>query len=347
MGKKPLILIFLLILALSSAVLLKLSLSRGWLVSYLAVSKPASPEILVLEGWVSDTTVRLAAREFQDGSYSRIFTSGSPTNPNYLLAEDGYLEFTFQKKALRLQSKDTISFTLRGSPVQGTYPEFKIHINDREVSGGFAGSSWETYSYIIPSFTEAEKISISFINDSHHMGEDRNLEVKCLLVNSDIFKARSSNVQHFKLSDHQRLSPRLTFYASVAEECAHDLQKQGIPAELIDAVPSTVSIKNRTLASAIKISSHIEEQALRVSSVNIMSEGIHARRTWISYRFALRDQADDIGIISVPSARSYNPDLQEYTNREIMRELVSILYYKFIFNKKRYRKELTGPDPKV
>lgn len=88
----------------------------------------------------------------------------------------------------------------------------------------------------------------------------------------------------------------------------------------------------------------MEKQALRFSSVNIMSEGIHARRTWISYRFALRDQADEVGIISVPSARSYNPDLQEYTNMEILSELASILYYKFFFNKKRYRKELTGPN---
>lgn len=347
MGKKPLILILLLILALSSAVLLKLSFSKGWFVAYLSVNKPASPEILILEGWVSDTTVRLAAKEFHDRPYSRIFTSGSPTDPNYLLAEDGYLEFSFQEKSLMLESKDTISFTLRGSPVQGTFPEYKIFINDQEVAGGFTSLSWETYSYIIPSSTAAKKISISFVNDSHHMGEDRNLEVKCLRVNSELFMARARNVLHFKLSDPQRLSPRFTYYASVAEKCAHDLQMQDIPADLIDAVPSTVSIKNRTLASAIKISIFMEKQALQASAVNIMSEGIHARRTWISYRYALRGQADMVGIISVPSARSYNPDLQEYTNKEIIKELVSIVYYKYFFNKKRYRKELTGPNPKA
>ncbi len=340
MIKKPLILILLITLALSSAIVVKLAFSKGWFTSYLSVNKPVSPDLLILEGWVSDTTIRLAAKEFQDKAYARILTSGAPTDPNYLLPEDGYLEFNFSEQPVNLNSKDTISFTLRGTPVKGTYPEYNIFINDQLLKSGFTSVSWKRYSFILDSATSAEKISISFTNDAHYLGEDRNMEVKCLFINSTQFLARSRQVIHYKLSDSQRLYPVPTYFGSVAEKCANTLRKQGIPEQKIEAVPSPVSEQNRTLASAIVLANHLEKNKLPITTVNIMSEGIHARRTWISYRFALGHQSDAVGILCVPPARSYNPDLQSYTNKEILRELGSIVYYKFFFNKKRYRKKL-------
>ncbi|GAG97652.1 unnamed protein product, partial [marine sediment metagenome] len=80
---------------------------------------------------------------------------------------------------------------------------------------------------------------------------------------------------------------------------------------------------------------------------NIMSEGIHARRTWMSYKFALRNQADAVGIISVIPAQTYNSAIKTYSKKEIVRELSSILYYKFFFNKRRYRKKLIQQYPSV
>lgn len=340
MIKKPLLLILLITLTLTSALLVKLAFSKGWFISYLSVNKPVSPDLLILEGWVSDTTIHLAAKEFHDGNYARILTSGAPTDPNYLLPEDGYLEFSFSGQSVNLNSEDTISFTLRGTPVQGTYPEYKIFINNQLLKSGFTDALWKRYSFILDSAISVEKISVSFTNDAHYLGEDRNMEVKCLFINSVQYRARSRHVLHYKLSDSHRLNPLPTYFSSVAEKCAYELQKQGIPEHVIEAVPSPVSEQNRTLASAIVLAYHLEKKSLPLTAVNIMSEGIHARRTWISYRFALDYLSDAVGIICVPPARSYHPDLQSYTNKEILRELMSIVYYKFFFNKNRYRKEL-------
>ena len=335
------------VLILSSAIFVKLAFSKSWFISYLSLNRPVSPELLILEGWVSDTTLRLAAKEFHEKSYVHILTSGSPTDPYYLLAEDGYLEYSFVDQPLSLHKNDTISFTLKGTPVQLTYPEYTISVNDQQVSSGFTTGSWDTYSHIMDSATSAEIIRISFVNDTYLMGEDRNLQVKSMNINSTQYLARSKNVLNYKLSDHQRTHPLLTYFTSLAEECAHELQEEGIPKNLIDAVPSPVSQNNRTLASAIMLSSYFESRNLPYSQVNIISEGIHARRTWISYKFAFRKQVKEVGIICVNVDRSYNTGLPSYTHKEILRELGSIIYYKLFFNKNRYRKKLIHQYPPV
>jgi len=347
MLKKPLLLIPLIIIMLASAIFVKLAFSNGWFVNYLSVNKPVSPDLLIVEGWVSDSTTHLAAKEFQNGAYKGILTSGSPTDPNYLLSQNGFLDFSFTKQPAFLQKNDTVSFILKGSPSQGVFPEYIILINDQQVSSGFCSGIWKPCFFVMDSALKAETISIVFINDAHYMGEDRNMLVQCLNLNGVRYPARSGIVKHYNISDLQRLHPMITSFGSVAEICAHKLQKDGIPAHLIEAVPSPVSQKNRTLASAIVLSDYLQSRNQPHLSLNIMSEGIHARRTWISYKFAFKKQAIPVGIISVPSARSYSTVNNTYTNKEILRELTSIVYYRFFFNKKRYQKELIQNLPQV
>lgn len=347
MIKKTYFIILLNVFILTSAILLALAFYEDWFESYLSMNKPVSPELLVVEGWVSDSTITLAAKEFQDKKYSAILTSGSPIDSAYLLSENGFLDFNFSSQTLLLQKNDTLSFVLKGSPVLGIYPEYLVFVNDQKVAGGFTSESWTSYQHTLESNFIAERISISFINDEHFLGEDRNMEIKSLALQDSLYPARSDEVLHYRRSDYQREQPILTNFASVADICAHKLHMEGVPDQVIDEVASPVSDKNRTLASAIVISNYLEDQNLPYTSINIMSEGIHARRTWLSYKFALRNQADAVGIISVLPIRSPNPSLKPYSKKEIVRELSSILYYKFFFNKRRYRKELIQKYPSV
>ena len=332
---------------LTSAILIALAFYLDWFESYLSVNNPVSPELLIVEGWVSEPTISAAAKEYQDKKYSGIFTSGSPIDSAYLLSENGFLDFNFSPQPVSLQKNDTLSFILKGSPVKGIYPEYLVFVNDQKVAGGFTSESWKTYQHTLDSSFFAERISISFINDEHFMGEDRNMEVKCLDLQKSTYPARSDDVIHYRSSDYQREHPILTNFSSVADICAHKLYLEGIPDQEIEEVASPVSDKNRTLASAIVISNFLENQNLPYKSFNIMSEGIHARRTWMAYKFALRNQADAVGIICVPPSRRVNSTLKPYSKKEIVRELSSILYYKFFFNKRRYRKELNRQYPSV
>jgi len=340
MTKNTYLIILLNVFILTSAILIALAFYKDWFESYLSVNNPVSPELLIVEGWVSDSTISLAAKEYQDKKYSGIFTSGSPIDSAYLLSENGFLDFNFSSQTVLLQKNDTLSFVLKGSPVQGIYPEYLVFINDQKIAGGITSDSWKTYQHILDSSFFAERISISFINDEHYLGEDRNMEVKCLDLQNSHYPARSKDVLHYRSSDYQRKHPILTNFASIAEICAHKLHLEGIPEQAIEVVASPVSDKNRTLASAIVISNYLEEHNLPYASINILSEGIHARRSWISYKFAFRKQPKEVGIICIRSNRSYNTGLQFYSKKEIIKELVGIVYYKLFFNKRRYREEL-------
>ena len=340
MIKNTHLIILLNIFIFTSAIIIALAFYKDWFESFLSVNNPVSPELLIVEGWVSDSTIIVAAKEFEDKRYSGIITSGSPIDSSYLLSENGFLDFNFSSQTVLLQKNDTLSFDLKGSPVQGIYPEYLIFINDQKIAGGITSDSWKTYQHILDSSFFAERISISFINDEHYMGEDRNMEVQCLDLQNSHYPVRSKDVLHYQSSDYQRKHPILTNFASVAEICAHKLQLEGIPEQAIEVVASPVSDKNRTLASAIVISNYLEDQNLPYTSINILSEGIHARRTFISYKFALGKQSEELGIICVTSDRSYNTGLKSYANKEVLKELVGIAYYKLFFNKRRYRKEL-------
>jgi len=341
---KKIILLTLITLAISSALFLKLGFSKGWFVSYLSFNRPLKAELLVVEGWVSGSTIQLAAQEFQDKTYAQILCSGSPTDPYYILSENGLLEFSFKNQPLRLEGNDSLSFLLKGSPVQGIYPEYLITVNEQILFKGMVNSQEELYSLVLDTSILALTVNIHFLNDTHFMGEDRNLEVKSLCINGTEYPARSVRVNQYGQHDHQKLKPRSTNFASVAEICASELRKEGIPGHLIKVVPSPVSNRNRTLASAIIISDYLDSQDLPYSRLNIISEGIHARRTWLAYKFAFRKQNRELGIISIPQSGNNNQQAS-HDNKEILKELTSIVYYKLFFNKSKYKKQLIRQSP--
>jgi hypothetical protein len=85
---------------------------RGWLVMllilaagaaafitlihpFLAVSRPAGGEILVVEGWLPDTEIAAAVERFRKGGYRLVVTTGGPLERgSYLLAYNSLAELT-------------------------------------------------------------------------------------------------------------------------------------------------------------------------------------------------------------------------------------------------------------
>src|SRR5947207_4256138 len=90
--------------------------------------------------------------------------------------------------------------------------------------------------------------------------------------------------------------------ASVGAEL---LQKAGIQREAIQMVPSHVNDRERTYSSAIALRDWFREHNTSVSSINVLTEGAHARRTRLLYQKAF-DQNVTVGIIAV-SNPDYNP----------------------------------------
>jgi uncharacterized SAM-binding protein YcdF (DUF218 family) len=122
-------------------------------------------------------------------------------------------------------------------------------------------------------------------------------------------------------------------FNTVASVGAELLVKAGLPTDLVQMVPSHVSGRDRTYSSAVALRDWFRERHLNVTAINVVSEDVHARRTWLLFQRAFGDGVK-VGIVAIP-----NPDYEpkrwwRYSEgvREILGESIAYGYAKFIFS---------------
>ena len=121
-------------------------------------------------------------------------------------------------------------------------------------------------------------------------------------------------------------------YQTAASVGASLLRKAGIPAELVQMVPSHVMGRDRTYSSAIALRDWLRDRNMQVRSLNVVTEGAHARRTRLLYEKAF-GPGINIGVIAVS-----NPDFNakrwwRYSEgvEHVIDEGVAYVYAKFFF----------------
>jgi len=118
--------------------------------------------------------------------------------------------------------------------------------------------------------------------------------------------------------------------ASVGAEL---LKKDGMPGELIQMVPSRVAGRDRTYSSAVALRDWFRGHGMTVGSINVLTEGTHARRTQLLFQKALGSGVA-VGIISVPDP---DYDAKHWWRssegvREVLDESIAYLYARIIFH---------------
>ncbi|HEY1788885.1 MAG TPA: ElyC/SanA/YdcF family protein [Verrucomicrobiae bacterium] len=110
------------------------------------------------------------------------------------------------------------------------------------------------------------------------------------------------------------------------------LRTAGIPNNALQMVPSHVWNRNRTYYSAIALRDWLNNHNVQVSTLNVLTEESHARRTWLLFQEAFGSNAR-VGIISIP-----NPDYDarhwwRYSDgvRDVVGEAIAYVYAKFFF----------------
>ncbi len=118
--------------------------------------------------------------------------------------------------------------------------------------------------------------------------------------------------------------------ASVGAEL---LVKDGLPDDVVQMVPSHVSGRDRTYSSALKLREYFQTNGVSVKSINVLTEGPHARRTRMLFQLAFGSEVT-VGIIAVP-----DPDFEpgrwwHYSEgvREVIGESIAWLYAAFVFH---------------
>lgn len=121
-------------------------------------------------------------------------------------------------------------------------------------------------------------------------------------------------------------------YNTAASVGAELLVKTGVPAGQVQMVPSHVAGRDRTFSSAVALREWFRVHHISVTSINLLTEDAHARRSRLLFQEAFGSQVA-VGIISVR-----NPDYDpkhwwHYSEgvREILGESIAYVYARFIF----------------
>ena len=122
-------------------------------------------------------------------------------------------------------------------------------------------------------------------------------------------------------------------YKSKADRAASRLNAQGVPLEKI--IPVMITIyprKDRTYYKAIKIKERLNKMGFLQASIDVVSHGVHARRSWILYEKAF--PLVDVGVIAIKPSNYDNSRWWIYSQgvRKVISESIAYLYARFIFS---------------
>lgn len=124
----------------------------------------------------------------------------------------------------------------------------------------------------------------------------------------------------------------LAEYKTYAELGAAVAVKMGLSTNVVEAVPAPDVRKDRTYASAVALKEWLGAHGTHVSSLTVVSQGAHARRTRLLYQKAF-GPATRVGIIAIPN-REYDPErwwISSAGVREVIDESVAYLYARLFF----------------
>ena len=148
-------------------------------------------------------------------------------------------------------------------------------------------------------------------------------------------------VSEFKTHPYQKLfvtggpiqhGAPLSEYRTQAEFGGAVLNKRGLGSEIVQVVPSPSVPQDRTFTMAVTLKKWLLEHGVTVKSVNVVTDGPHARRSRLLYEKAL-GKGVEVGVIAVPSP---NYDHRHWWRtsegvRTIIGEMLAYGYARFLF----------------
>ncbi len=300
---------------------------------YLSKTHKVKSNLLIVEGWLPPYALEMAYKEFQNNKYDLIITSGFKFSAYdfCMVASNGYHIFypRFKPDLHNDFGKHTIE-VVTFSAMSGFYgAHFNFFVNDSLVGDFIADSKVRRYGINwVGYLKDIDSLIIQFDNDYYDENGDRNLYVKEIIIDNRIRIPYqfNSELDTGPLDGNDRIDT-YTYFESSAEFCRDQMITFGIDSAIIIAVPCNKAFLNRTLSSVLTIRNWLKETDKTVTGINIVSLGIHARRTWISYRKVLGNNIE-IGIISLQENEDPKSKFKESV--KILNEILGIIYYKII-----------------
>ena len=295
---------------------------------YLAKNHPIDANLLVIEGWLPDSIIDKAYIESQNKSYELLITTGIKTSElDYcMVAMNGYLIFYPGTMFAGDSAKRSHAIeVLAHSKMSGKYnSHFSIFVNDSLIKDFSADKKKRKYRINWEgSLNEIDSLMIKFDNDLFDEYGDRNLYVKEIIVDNAVtIPYQFNSVVDFGTLDGK--NKIINNFITQPEVTRNKLIEKGVDPLKIIAVTGKRTWFNRTLESALAFRKWTKTSCYNVTGINIVSQGIHARRTWMTYKKVM-DKSYKIGIISLQD--SENSRSKRSKNLAIITETLDLIYY--------------------
>jgi hypothetical protein len=294
---------------------------------YLSKSEQVQADVLIVEGWLSDSSLVMASEEFRKNKYKFIITTGLDTYyPYYNEYGNGYLTFYTKNKFSGMDESIPHSIEVDAySSLEGeNCAHFNLFINDSLASEFLADKQKRRYCIKWNGdLSKIDSIRIQFTNDGMGDYGDRNLYIKEIIIDHKLTIPYLNNSVYY-LSKFYGRNKIINNTISSAVLAKKRLIMLGIDSTLITAVRSKKVRINRTLTSALAFRDWLKTEHIEIRGINIISVGTHARRTWMTYNKILNEKYK-IGIISLPENRIGNSPERKMI--QTIRELFGIVYY--------------------
>jgi len=125
----------------------------------------------------------------------------------------------------------------------------------------------------------------------------------------------------------------LAHYKSIADGAASRLYAQGVLPGKIIPVPITVYPRtDRTYHKALVVKKRLNKMGFIRASIDVISSGVHARRSWVLFKKAI--PLMDVGVIAI-TPNNYDTSrwwLSSEGVRKVISESIAYLYARFIFS---------------
>jgi hypothetical protein len=281
----------------------------------------------VVEGWLPHYALEKAYIEFQKNNYNLLITTGIKHIPEYFkMSDNGFLIF-YTSYLLAGQDKNgqhrivADAYSDMGGENKA---HFNLYINDSPAANFYAerrkkgyGMNWNG------NLKDIDSIMIMYDNDIWEPNRDRNLSIKDIRIDDTLVipYLYHSEYDMLKLDGKLRWKNNIT---STAQFARARLMDMGINSLRILAVSSEKVRINRTLTSALAFREWLVSNGESIHSINIVTLGPHARRTWMTYNKILKGKYN-IGIISIPDSDGQTTRTKRALNT--LRETFGILYY--------------------
>ena len=164
---------------------------------------------------------------------------------------------------------------------------------------------------------------VHFDNDMVDEKGDRNLYVKEIIIDNTISIPYQFN-SVYDIGQLDNTDRIVNDYESVAEFARIRLKLFGIDTSKIVPMPAKRKRFNRTLSSVLAVHNWLEMSNMSATSLNIITLGIHSRRTYLTYKSIL-GKSCTVGIIAIPN--SSIPDSEKPGSKKILLETIQLLYY--------------------